>query len=211
MIDRVLKIAILAVALIQIGAISTASAQTAAERINKIIDDLNKPKSKFTKLSVPKFSDQPSTYDVDYNSSISMRIQFAFGSATIRSSEYGRLAELGSALEALPLRRRHFLIIGHTDAVGDDRSNLQLSWRRANAVRRHLMRNFDIPWGRLTAVGLGETKTINGISPYAARNRRVEIVLRKPKMLPLTKPNRTSRRPNRGGQFNKNPNSMWIR
>ena len=51
-------------------------------------------------------------------------------------------------------------IISHTDALGDDNSNLELSRKRANAVLEYLVSK-GIDKNRLKATGLGETKILN--------------------------------------------------
>ena len=51
-------------------------------------------------------------------------------------------------------------IISHTDAQGDDASNMVLSEKRANAVADHLVKN-GIAKNRITAVGKGETQIRN--------------------------------------------------
>jgi outer membrane protein OmpA-like peptidoglycan-associated protein len=69
-------------------------------------------------------------------------------------------------------------IEGHTDAVGEDSSNLALSQARAEAVRAALVER-GIEDRRLEALGLGETRPIDSNETAAGRanNRRVEIVI----------------------------------
>lgn len=70
------------------------------------------------------------------------------------------------------------LIEGHTDSVGDAGRNLDLSKRRAEAVKTVLVEQFKIDAGRLTTTGLGATKPIdsNDTPQGRAQNRRVEFV-----------------------------------
>jgi outer membrane protein OmpA-like peptidoglycan-associated protein len=51
-------------------------------------------------------------------------------------------------------------ILSHTDAIGDDNSNLELSIKRANAALEYLVSK-GIDKNRLKAIGLGETKILN--------------------------------------------------
>jgi outer membrane protein OmpA-like peptidoglycan-associated protein len=69
-------------------------------------------------------------------------------------------------------------IVGHTDALGDDAYNLDLSRRRALAVVNFLMEN-KINKNRLRSHGEGETKPIatNETDEGRAQNRRVEFVV----------------------------------
>jgi OmpA-OmpF porin, OOP family len=69
-------------------------------------------------------------------------------------------------------------IVGHTDSDGDAAQNLDLSKRRAAAVRIVLMTQFRIDGARLTTDGKGETQPIdkNETATGKANNRRVEFV-----------------------------------
>lgn len=103
-------------------------------------------------------------------------ILFSVNSATIRPESTPTLEEMGTMLQQHPdLRLR---IEGHTDATGDDASNLELSRRRAEAVRDFLVESWDVDPGRLEVEGLGETKPIDDNDTPEGRqnNRRVELV-----------------------------------
>lgn len=99
-------------------------------------------------------------------------IEFESGSAIISSQ--GRLVLDG----LLPLIKAHrgarVEIGGHTDSRGSDESNLDLSQRRAAAVKQFLVEHGVEP-SRLTAVGYGETSPIAGNDTLAGRgeNRRI--------------------------------------
>jgi len=69
-------------------------------------------------------------------------------------------------------------IEGHTDNVGSDSTNLDLSLRRARAVRAFLIQA-GVKAERLEANGFGETKPVdtNRTSAGRSRNRRVEFVI----------------------------------
>lgn len=70
------------------------------------------------------------------------------------------------------------LIEGHTDSVGNAAQNLELSKRRAEAVKTVLVSQFQVDSERLTTTGLGSTKPIdsNDTPQGRAQNRRVEFV-----------------------------------
>jgi outer membrane protein OmpA-like peptidoglycan-associated protein len=72
----------------------------------------------------------------------------------------------------------NLLIEGHTDSVGNAAHNLDLSKRRAEAVKTVLVSQFKIDAARLTTAGLGATKPIdsNDTPQGRAQNRRVEFV-----------------------------------
>jgi OOP family OmpA-OmpF porin len=69
-------------------------------------------------------------------------------------------------------------IEGYTDSVGDANHNLDLSKRRAEAVRSVLVSQFGVDAGRLTAAGFGAAKPIgsNDTADGRAQNRRVEFL-----------------------------------
>jgi outer membrane protein OmpA-like peptidoglycan-associated protein len=69
-------------------------------------------------------------------------------------------------------------IEGHTDSTGDAALNLDLSKRRAAAVKQVLVAEFQIDAARLTTDGLGATKPMepNDTPQGRAQNRRVEFV-----------------------------------
>jgi outer membrane protein OmpA-like peptidoglycan-associated protein len=70
------------------------------------------------------------------------------------------------------------LIEGHTDSVGDAAHNLDLSKRRADAVKAVLVAQFKVDATRLSTAGLGATKPIDSNDTPQGRslNRRVELV-----------------------------------
>ncbi|HSW17763.1 MAG TPA: OmpA family protein, partial [Ramlibacter sp.] len=64
---------------------------------------------------------------------------------------------------------------GHTDAVGSDAYNLELSRVRAQAVRGYLVQRHGIDAARLKTVAYGEGRRIEGSGPNDAVNRRVQF------------------------------------
>jgi len=104
-------------------------------------------------------------------------INFAFGSADIPRSEFRKVREIASAFDQLSKRRRgaRFLIEGHTDAVGSAQSNQLLSERRAESLKRVLVREFNVPSRILETVGYGEEYLLVNTQNEDWRNRRVTI------------------------------------
>ncbi|MCO6188230.1 OmpA family protein [Rhizobium sp. L1K21] len=107
---------------------------------------------------------------------IDLEVQFESGSAVLSYSARSQLDKLAAALNHPGLKTSRILIAGHTDAVGADSYNLQLSKRRADAVRDYLAVNYGLTVSRFETVGYGETRLADPNHPTAALNRRVEIV-----------------------------------
>lgn len=72
------------------------------------------------------------------------------------------------------------MVQGHTDDVGDDAQNMQLSKDRANEVKKYL-ENQGIQAARLTSQGFGETKpkVPNTDASKRAINRRTDFMIQK--------------------------------
>jgi outer membrane protein OmpA-like peptidoglycan-associated protein len=103
-------------------------------------------------------------------------IRFDTGKAEIKPEAAAVLAQVGQLLTGDPSLRLR--IEGHTDDVGDDAANLQLSKRRAEAVKAYLASHFQVDAARLDAQGFGETRPVadNKTEAGKAQNRRVELV-----------------------------------
>jgi outer membrane protein OmpA-like peptidoglycan-associated protein len=102
-------------------------------------------------------------------------IHFTFDKDSIRDESEPTLQEIADVL------RRHpdwkVLINGHTDGIGAPQYNVDLSKRRAEAVKAALVGRHTIDGNRLTTWGLGEAypKDTNDTLDGRARNRRVEL------------------------------------
>ncbi len=103
-------------------------------------------------------------------------ITFDFGQAGVKPQFYNVLNNLANTLNQYPETR--IQIAGHTDNVGSDAANLQLSQQRANSVRTYLA-STGVAAQRMQAVGYGESRPIaDNSSDYGrAQNRRVELTL----------------------------------
>jgi outer membrane protein OmpA-like peptidoglycan-associated protein len=107
---------------------------------------------------------------------IDLQVYFDFDSAEITSAAEGQLRELGKALSDARLRGAVIAINGHTDGKGSDAFNKRLSERRAVSIKTYLVGNFGLTASNLRPVGYGKTRLKNGNDPFAAENRRVELV-----------------------------------
>jgi outer membrane protein OmpA-like peptidoglycan-associated protein len=68
-----------------------------------------------------------------------------------------------------------FLIEGHTDAVGSNESNLELSDRRAETIADLLVDIYNIPPENLTTQGYGEEYLKVETEEAERANRRVQV------------------------------------
>jgi outer membrane protein OmpA-like peptidoglycan-associated protein len=108
--------------------------------------------------------------------SVDLEVLFAYNSAEITNQAISVLKTLGQALRDASLADDAFLIAGHTDARGGAAFNMDLSQRRAEAVRQFLIGNFGIDATKLVAKGFGLRHLKNAAQPLAAENRRVQVV-----------------------------------
>lgn len=103
-------------------------------------------------------------------------ILFDVNSDRIKPESYGVLKDIAAVLsENAGVRVK---VIGHTDSDGDEKFNLDLSKRRAEAVKNALVKEFKISADRLETDGKGESEPAdkNDTPEGKANNRRVEFV-----------------------------------
>lgn len=103
-------------------------------------------------------------------------VLFDSGRAELKPGAFATIDRLGAFMR--DNAERSLTIEGYTDSVGSDAFNLDLSQRRAGAVRMALVQR-GIDGGRITAQGFGEAKPVasNTTAEGRQRNRRVEIVI----------------------------------
>lgn len=103
-------------------------------------------------------------------------LMFDFDSASLRSNARSELTKLADNLREYP--NTDLVIVGHTDSVGSDDYNMNLSQQRANAARDYLIAQNVSP-SRVTTVGKGEREPVESNDSDAGRqqNRRVEVAI----------------------------------
>jgi outer membrane protein OmpA-like peptidoglycan-associated protein len=107
---------------------------------------------------------------------IDLEINFDYNSAYISAKSLPSVQALGRALSNPDLKGSTFVVAGHTDAVGGETYNQDLSERRADSIKRHLVEKFAIAGTDLVTVGYGKTKLKDAAHPTAELNRRVQVV-----------------------------------
>lgn len=103
-------------------------------------------------------------------------VLFKTGSYELLAGARERLAKISGLVLAYP--GLHLDVEGHTDSVGGDEYNMQLSEHRAEAVRDYLVQQ-GVPQNTVDARGFGKTKPVatNDTPEGRQQNRRVELVL----------------------------------
>ncbi|HUQ36356.1 MAG TPA: OmpA family protein [Aestuariivirga sp.] len=104
-------------------------------------------------------------------------VRFGFNEAFVRPEEVGNLDRIGEIMERVLSKhpRERFLIEGHTDAVGSDASNLNLSRQRAAAIKKALTTYYVISPENLETVGYGERYLKIPTAEAEQENRRVSV------------------------------------
>jgi outer membrane protein OmpA-like peptidoglycan-associated protein len=103
-------------------------------------------------------------------------VQFATATANLNPPARESLARFSGIVASYPELR--FTIEGHTDNVGSDATNSELSLRRALSVRDYLI-GLGVSATRIDVDGFGPSRPVadNTTTEGRARNRRVEIVI----------------------------------
>lgn len=109
---------------------------------------------------------------------VTRQINFDTNSTVLKPQYYEVLAQIaryvmkGDGFDKL-------IVKGHTDSQGSDSYNLDLSQRRAEAVRKVLLKVTKVKSSKISAEGLGETQPVatNQTAEGRAQNRRVEFVV----------------------------------
>lgn len=111
------------------------------------------------------------TKSIDENATA---IQFETGKAVITASSYAALDKIAAVMKEHP--NSAWMINGYTDNEGNDKANMDLSNKRANAVVSYFIKS-GVKADHLFAAGRGEANPIadNATPEGRAKNRRVEI------------------------------------
>src|SRR5467141_3203103 len=103
-------------------------------------------------------------------------VLFDTGSYTLKPGAREKLAKISGIVLAHP--GLNLQVEGHTDSVGTDEFNQQLSERRADSVRDFLAEQ-GVPGSAVSSRGFGKTQPVatNDTPEGRQRNRRVELVV----------------------------------
>jgi outer membrane protein OmpA-like peptidoglycan-associated protein len=133
---------------------------------------------RFDDVTVRKFPEDRSATAIDGTDMQDGRtVFFEQDSDDITGQYRSTLQEIAAGLEKDP--EASAILEGHTDDSGPEAYNLDLSSRRAIAVRNALVNEFNVSSTRLTAIGSGSSSPVQPNSSAAGRasNRRVSVRL----------------------------------
>ena len=101
---------------------------------------------------------------------------FKFAKTVLPDEAKAKLDQLVASLKADP-KGAYFEIEGHTDNVGDPKTNERIGLERAESVKRYLYEQHQIPLFKINVISYGEAKPIapNKTRDGRAQNRRVVI------------------------------------
>jgi peptidoglycan-associated lipoprotein len=106
------------------------------------------------------------------------RVKFKLDSYELDGGAKSALDEFASRVKGVD--SQYFVEIqGHTDDSGGERYNEELGQRRAEAVRRYLSRQHQLPLARMSTISYGDTLPLESNRTRAGRsaNRRVVLVV----------------------------------
>lgn len=104
------------------------------------------------------------------------KARFANGKATLAPEAKAEIDELITQIASNP-QNYYIEVEGHTDARGSTESNERLGLQRAEAVKRYLYEQHNVPLHKINVISFGETKPAapNNNRENRAQNRRVVI------------------------------------
>jgi outer membrane protein OmpA-like peptidoglycan-associated protein len=158
-------------------AVEAEKARKAAEESDRLRQQAEKEKADLRAQLLQQLNTILATRDTARGLIANMSdVLFKTGSAELLAGARERLAKVSGIVIAHP--GLHLEVEGHTDSVGSDEYNQQLSERRAGAVRDYLVQQ-GISGDGIVARGLGKTQPVatNDTAEGRQQNRRVELVL----------------------------------
>lgn len=151
---------------------ATTAAQLSAEQTARAAADQRAAEAQAALARLAAVKEEPRGVVITLSGSV----LFASNQATLLAEARSRLDQVADVL--LTTRERSITVEGHTDSQGSDGHNLDLSQRRADAVRNALVqRGYEADL--VQSQGLGEARPVadNASAEGRANNRRVEIII----------------------------------
>ena len=110
--------------------------------------------------------------------SMTLYFEFDFDKDVVRAVNHGDAKRIADALNKYPGAKA--VLEGHTDSMGSDSYNMNLSQKRSSSVKRYVVEKFNINASRISTVGYGESKPVatNDTDAGRQRNRRVVAIIK---------------------------------
>lgn len=148
------------------GAITRAEPPKTAARVGAVPVQRPRPAAVAMMVRVPVSAPMSAASGVD------LQLTFVSGSAELTPGARASADRLAAAMSRPERLATRFVIEGHTDAVGNPASNLDLSQRRAASVVSYLAAK-GVDTKRFEVAGYGSNRPLPGMSTMAGANRRV--------------------------------------
>ena len=155
-----------------------AGASNEAQSLNERLEARERARARFGQLERVFPTDEAVVFR--QGDDIIVRVQglaFAAGSAKLPAAANPMLEKLRDVVAVYP--RALYAVEGHTDSTGNSAANQRLSQSRADAVRKYLVDRLEVPPGRVTAIGYGDSRPIakNESEEGRRQNRRIDLVI----------------------------------
>jgi len=157
----------------QAGRTATDARATADTAVNMAKDVDTKVSTVNTRVDTVEAANKRLVYTVTLSED---QGNFKFAKVDLPDTAKARLDEMMSQLKANP-QAVWIEIEGHTDNVGDKKTNERIGEERAEAVKRYLYEQHQIPLHKINVISYGEEKPVapNNTRQGRAQNRRVVV------------------------------------
>ncbi|RUS63324.1 OmpA family protein [Pseudorhodobacter sp. E13] len=160
--------AVFALSVLGGGAAYAQSAYTTEELVDFYINSIDMGATRGICIGTPQECEKPAA-----PAGLDMLVTFELDSADLTAEAQQNLAVFAQMMQDERLEIARFVVEGHTDALGTDEYNVELSEARAVAVKTFLT-GMGVSEDRLSSIGLGKSKPRTG-NEYDPENRRVEL------------------------------------
>jgi len=135
----------------------------------------------FTTRAILRALDEGQDETTPVRAMFPVNINFEYDSAQLTPEGIVQLDAFGAAMTDPGGQKYPVILAGHTDDIGSDEYNMQLSQQRAKAAKDYLVDNFDLTPDRIGIEAYGEDKPlfIDSSEQSRSKNRRVEFIFLK--------------------------------
>jgi len=150
------------------------SAQAAQNSANQAAAAAKEVNTRVDKVAADVVSSRKLMYEVTLNED---QGNFKFGKTDLPDEAKAKLDEVVGKLKGEQGKDIYIEVEGHTDNVGGKEKNYELGLERAEAVKRYLYMQHQIPLHKINVISYGEEKPVspNNKKEGRAQNRRVVV------------------------------------